>query len=446
MEKVGLIYKRSILEVLKKFKIKKPLSSFFLSLFSPHRSMSRKRKAYEESTEEKFATLFRDFLHAMSPDDKERAFSTFQDVMAEEEERFKWDTQELETLEKEEIPRREEEYKELRRKKRKLHIELLEVGKDCAEAKRLLDLANCRRSELLLEIEGAPEVSEVYIPLSPSLEGFSEEEEEEEPDDPGEESEYRVSVPEPLESSVHGEETEMEEGTTVELRHIQIPTHTFRGSFCFHCGAHDKSLMTKNDGDDWDMFIRGERGSRLWLASRKRLTFLSNCTCFCMTCNLSPEYCLCKETFVPIKASNVCVEDYVPKTEGKTKYTYVPKCMKTSGILKMSLHEAVKKTNMFARDGDESSYKIWYESCRVAWKRYVHHINTTDTLEMYVYMSYVYSETVRFDTYCAFMYCDFTKGSRGRNHCSAHRRQIMGKETSRCPWMVRGKERFDNEK
>jgi hypothetical protein len=441
--KVGLICKRSILEV-KKIKNKTLFLLLTLSLFSID-SMSRKRKAHEESTEERFATIFRDFLHAMSPEEKERAFSTFKDVMAEEEERFKWDTKELETLEKEEIPRREEEYKVLRRKKRKLQIELLEVGKDCDEAKRLLDLSNGRRSELLLEIEGGSEVSEVYLPLSPSLEGFSEDEDEE-PVHPGEESEYRVSAPEPLESSGHGEETEIEEGTTVELRLLQIPTYTFRGALCFHCGAHDESLMTKNDGDDWDMFIRGERRSRLWLAAKKRLTFPSTCTCFCMICNMSPEYCLCQETFVPHRASDVCVEDYVPKTEGKTKYTYVPKCMKTSGILKMSLHDAILRTNTFARSGDEPSYKLWYESVRAAWKRYVHHVNTVDSLETYVYLAYVYSETVRFDTYCAFMYCDFTKGSRGRNHCSAHRRQIMGKETARCPWMVRGKERFEEEK
>jgi hypothetical protein len=135
----------------------------------------------------------------------------------------------------------------------------------------------------------------------------------------------------------------------------------------------------------------------------------------------------------------------MPKGFRSGKFTYVSKPIKETGILNGSLYDAFVAINKAARAGNAEEYHRWFEAIRPIWKRYVIHINSEASMETYVYLAYRYSCLCPNDTYCAFMYCDFgEKGSKGRNHCSSHRTQIMGKAMSKCDWMKRGKKRFDD--
>lgn len=224
-----------------------------------------------------------------------------------------------------------------------------------------------------------------------------------------------------------------------------IPTHSFRGSFCFHCGSHDENLMTTNDISHWNDYLNLQRNSIEWKTSRSKLSFPSGCTCICVTCKQRPEYCICEDMFIPKSCVEIKIKDYLPKSKGWKTYRATCDKYKKLGIMEESLYTLSLNIR---NEKDANKAVDLHDAFIYFWKRYLEHINTIESLSYLVFYIFKYSMICSKDKKCVpkrCVYCNtsLVKGQIQRGLCTRHKPQISHAREDKWPWVEAGRKKFE---
>jgi hypothetical protein len=248
--------------------------------------------------------------------------------------------------------------------------------------------------------------------------------------------------------SMKGSVSREEEEETKEkpYENFYIPVYTFRGSYCFHCGEHDRSLMKSNDVNAWNTYLYAPVQSQIWKHARIALTFPRHCRCVCAECKKPARSCTCLHTFVPLACTTYKLKDYLPKSKGESTYSITSKTYTDLGIMDGTLYDLALKVMQAKEDHDQAS--VLYEAFIYFWKRYLEHIHDRAQLAVFVSLVFVYSHICgrkkdQMPTRCVYANEFLTPGNVQRGLCTRHKPQISAAREKKWTWITQGKKLFE---
>jgi len=224
-----------------------------------------------------------------------------------------------------------------------------------------------------------------------------------------------------------------------------IPSHSFRGAFCFHCGAHDQSLMTRNSVKDWNDYLNAPRQSAEYNWAVGNLYFPSMCTCNCSVCGQRPKHCTCDRMFIPKICYETSIKNYLPKSKGEEVYTVTAKKYRDLEIMDGDLYDLATKIRI---EDDPKRAVLLHDAFIYFWKRYLEHIHTRETLATLVSYVFIYSTICGRDkdaapTRCVYGNAKLVTGNIQRGLCTRHKPQISQARVKKWTWIAQGREKFE---